>query len=353
MRRHRKGMGILLLLMVAVLSLSTLSSKAGTLQTADKPVYQLRFGIIYHANQGHRAPYLAAARRFAQLVEERTAHHVHVHVFDAGYGSRNLSNKVDNNRATLKDVADGKLEMCDIQGDIVGAEFDKQFFVFDMPYLFRDYEHARKVVEGPIGQQMLDGLRSHHLRGLAFTYSGGFRVIASKKPIRKMEDLSGVRTSCMRCPILNANLSAWGADPVASKRGETFNQVEEGQVDATEATYNFYSSDRLEKELPVLNELSHNFFVTVMVANNDFLQKLPPTYRKIILDSAKEAAMYERHRTIVDNDAIRRQVEARGVKVYTLSKSEQARLARVAEPVYKKYSGMVGANLIREIRNLQ
>ena len=96
------------------------------------------------------------------------------------------------------------------------GEFNKDLFVLDMPFLFRSHEHAAQVLEGQIGQSLMAGLaKSSNIQGLAFTYSGGYRMIAATKALKTVDDFKDVRIriadrSLCRCALF---CSARGRQP--------------------------------------------------------------------------------------------------------------------------------------------
>ncbi|UCC99193.1 MAG: TRAP transporter substrate-binding protein [Phycisphaerales bacterium] len=130
----------------------------------------------------------------------------------------------------------------------VATTIDPAFSLLDMPYLFRDEIHHKAVLDGPIGTELLDGLRQQRFKGLAF-YSCGFRNMFYKRdpalpPIQGPNDLHGMKIRVMESPVMVASINALGASATPMPSSELFQALKTGVVDGAENNPRVFMADK-------------------------------------------------------------------------------------------------------------
>lgn len=224
------------------------------------------------------------------------------------------------------DIREGKLEMAQFP---VGQVY---LGYLNWPYLFRDHTHATNVLEGEIGQNMLSSLRKNGFQGLAFTYSGGFRIFVSDKTISSLSDIREIKITCLENSFVTDSLHSMGLQ--AEQLGDKFRNVD-GQFahfdfpcEAAETTYTRYLSHFPDKKNIAHTE--HSLFLTTIIASNQWFDSLSAEDRAIILEAAKNAARLEREWSNQDTDNIRNRAEELGLNIYDLTEEETAELKTMA-----------------------
>eukprot|EP00494_Astrolonche_serrata_P023154 UN23412 len=165
-------------------------------------------------------------------------------------------------KVTKHDLLDlmeaGEIEMSQMYTSTLGRKHNRDMWALDMPFLFRDHAHASRVLEGDIGQKLMNDMSEKtNVQGLAFTYSGGYRMIPANKVISKIEDFRGTPLRCNKSPIAAETLIAVGADPVQIELEEIVNAVNEGKILGGESTYpRFYGLEQ-NKACSVINDAEH------------------------------------------------------------------------------------------------
>jgi TRAP-type C4-dicarboxylate transport system substrate-binding protein len=159
--------------------------------------------------------FLRAANRFSQEMMAKTNGQINIEVMTLSQYQEKYS---PNKKITKHDLLDlmevGEIEMSQMYTTTLG-KFNKDMFALDMPFLFRDHDHAAHVLEGQIGQSLMNGLaEKSNIQGLAFTYSGGYRMIAATKPINTVADLKGLKVRIAKSPVAEDSFLAVGAVPV-------------------------------------------------------------------------------------------------------------------------------------------
>ncbi len=229
------------------------------------------------------------------------------------------------------------------------GEVYNDLWVLDLPYIFDGHEHAERVLNGEVGQKLLAGLSNHGLEGLTFTYSGGFRVIPSSgKTLEKLEDFKGFRVRTGQSPVAKIFFEFLGAVPVVSPAGWGALQAR-GLINGAETTYpRFYTTEQSNLS-KVINDTKHSLFLTSIVVNQDFFNKLPLEFQNIIRSAAIEAGVLERQASIDDGERVRNKAKAEGIQIVELPESEIERIKKEIRPLYKERFYPMFGDLIDQI----
>lgn len=284
-----------------------------------------------------------AAKSFSKTMTERTDAAVKVRVMTA---SEFAPNGIPSPLHVAWSLFSGRLEMTQTYTPLMGS-FSPAFWSLDLPFLFRDHEHASRVLDGAIGQRLLQSLLPFNCRGLAFTYSGGFRMAATtSRPIEKWEDLQGLRMRTSPSPVSVETMRAFGAEAVPQASADIPGAVESGAIDGAETTYPRYWALGQQKGLRVVSETWHSLFLTVLAVNERFYQALPPSYRESLVEAARHTAVMERAHSVADGERVRREAAASGVKIVQMSERERERMAEKARPLHAKYAPLFGQDFL-------
>ena len=252
-------------------------------------------------------------------------------------------------KAFLKKIQDGNIEMSQTYTTSLG-EISTPMYALDLPYLFRDHAHAKKVLEGKVGDQLLDGMVPSKIRGLAFTYSGGYRIIPGTKAINKLEDFKGLKIRTSNSPIAQDTFKILGATAVPMPLDGIDNGIKSGKINEAESTYARYFTLGQNQVAKIVNETNHSLFLTSIIVNEKFWNTLPENYKKIMKEAAVSAARVERDHSIVASEETKKKCTEQGIKIVSLNKAEEDRLRVAFEPIYKKYSPIVGKELVSDIQ---
>ena len=132
--------------------------------------------------------FLRTAAAFSKKIAEETNNRISVEVYTTKEYADKFNNGLDFDPLTL--IEQGSVQMSQLPVNQLGKWGVMDFFALDMPYLFRDHDHCARVLEGTIGEKLLTDLEQKTpVRGLSFTYSGGYRLMAADKPIDTTEQL--------------------------------------------------------------------------------------------------------------------------------------------------------------------
>jgi TRAP-type C4-dicarboxylate transport system substrate-binding protein len=295
--------------------------------------------------------FVRAARVFAAEIEARAPGQLEIEVMTLSEYSDRYNNGVLVTKHELVDLLDsGRIEMSQTYTITLG-KINRDFFALDLPFLFRDHDHAGRVFEGTVGRELLDSLQDHKkIKGLAFTYSGGFRIIPGNEPVAQIEDLRGMKVRTSHSPVAIDTFRAVGADVVPMELEELTEGLAQADVTIGESTYPRVYALGQNLVSKVVNHTEHSLFLTTILVGTDFWNTLGPELQAIINDAAMVAARHERKLSIEDVELVQQRCEADGIEVVRMSADEQIRFAQATKVVYDKYQDYFSTGLVDQIR---
>ena len=223
--------------------------------------------------------------------------------------------------------------------------------IFDVPFLFRDYAHARTVLDGPIGQEMLTKFDSKGIKALAWGENGFRHMTNSKRPINGPEDMKGLKLRTMENPVHIQAYKAFGIIPTPMAFGEVFTALQQGTVDGQENPLSVISSSKFDQVQKYMTLTGHVYSAGVFLMSKAVFDKLPEADKKIFLDSAKVAAKANRERVDQDEKSAVADLTKKGMQiVVNVDKSKyQAALATVFVDFEKQF----GKDALDRIKNVK
>lgn len=168
--------------------------------------------------------------------------------------------------------------------------------VFNMPFVFRSIAHMRAVIDGPIGQELLDKLSASPARlvGLAWM-DGGSRSLYTKKPVRKPEDLKGQKIRMMGNPLFVDTMNAMGGNGIAMGYGEVFTAIQTGVIDGAENNPpTLYTANHFKAGAKYFTQTNHLIIPEILVMSKVAWDKLGAADQALVKKVAREAQMEQR-----------------------------------------------------------
>ena len=282
--------------------------------------------------------YNQAANKFAELVKQRSQGRIEVKVYpdgQLGKGEREL----------LEAIQQGTLDIY-VGSTAPLSGFSPSMGILDIPFLFRDYAHADKVLDGPIGLSLLKELEKANLKGLAF-WDNGFKIMSANKPLKAVEDSKGLKMRIQSSKVLEAEMKALGTNPQVIAFGETYQALQTGVVDGTEnPPSNLYTQKmhEVQKNATVTN---HGYLGYAVITNKDFWEKLPEDVRKGLDEALKESTDYANQIAKEENEKALEAVKASGkTEVYVPTEDETKAMQKALAPVHAEMAERIGKETI-------
>ena len=282
-------------------------------------------------------PYHLGAVRYSDLVAQRTKSKVKIDVYP--------STQLGNERDMVEGLQLGTIDLVVTSTGPLGG-FVPRMFVVDLPFLFRDREHAYKVLDGPIGRELLDAFSAKGITGLAFWENGFRQITNSVRPIEKPEDLKGIKIRTMENKVHLSAFRAFGASPTPMAWSEVYTALQQKTIDAQENPIAIIYFQKIYEVQRYLALTGHFYSPTPLLMSLKAFNKLPKNVQKIMLDTAMECATFERN-LLRDNEAKQlAEIKAKGMQV-TLPNKKPFQAA--AAPVYREFESQFGKEIIDRI----
>jgi len=271
-------------------------------------------------------PKAEASIKFAELVAQKTNGRIKV---DVG-GSAQYGDDVE----SLTNMRLGTLAFsANSQGSSSGVV--PQFSVVGLPFLFKDLNHAYKVIDGPVGQQLNELAKAKGLVVLAFWDNGIRHTSNNKRPITKPEDLAGIKIRTPPDPITIEIFTALGANPTPLAFSELYIALQQGVVDGQENPLMNINSSKLYEVQKFISLTGHKYETTPLLASKMIWDTISKDDQKAILEAAAEAGKLNRQMSLASDADLRKKLTAAGVQFNEVDKGP---FVAKTKPVYDKWS---------------
>ncbi|WP_439257004.1 TRAP transporter substrate-binding protein [Lonepinella sp. BR2271] len=283
-----------------------------------------------------------AAEKFEALLNEKTNGEIKLKLFP--------DSTLGNAQAMIAGVRGGTIDIeMSSSSNFTGLE--PKINVIDIPFIFKDRQHVVKVLDGEIGQGLLDALEAKGLKGLAF-WDVGFRAFSnSKHTVTTPDDIKGLKVRTNQNPMYIETFSLLGTNPVPMPLAELYTALETRAVDAQEHPIGIFWSNKLFEVQKYLSLTNHGYTPLIVVMNKAKFDKLSPELQTALLEAAKEAGQFQRDLNEKGEQEIIAGLRQAGVEV-TETIDQAPFKAIIEEKVRKSFIDKNGDELIKAIDEL-
>lgn len=301
--------------------------------------------------------FLRTANAFKSKIAELTDNQIEVEIFTPSEYAKSYQRVENENNNKIVDpmvsMEAGLLEMSQLHITELAIWHSPDFFALELPFIFRDHEHAATVLEGPIGQKMLGDLKDRSpAQGLAFTYSGGFRCIVADNEVVTLADLKDQVYAIASNPVSHDMVESIGAVPKSFKIKDFFRhagRTEGFNANVLETTIPRYLAlykDQTNKRYMI--NTKHSLFLTSIIVSNKFWASLDQDTQNKFNEACLYASRLERQWSVEDaeNFSNKKDHSDIGVTYHELSKNDTAEFKKLTQPVVDKYKDFFTAGLV-------
>lgn len=300
-------------------------------EAAKKPVV-LKLGHI----QSESDLWQLGSKKFAELVSAKTNGEVTVRIFP--------NSTIGNDRDMAEGLQIGSVDFALIAG--VLGNFEPSIQIMEMPYLFNNEEHLRKVIYGPVGDELLVKLlKSSNIRGLSF-WERGPRHLTSNKPVNSLQDIKGLKIRVPEIPPMVAAWKAMGANPTPMAWGEVYTSLQQNVIEAQENPIPYIHAGKIYEVQKYLALTSHKYEYVILAMSNKTWERLTPAQQKAIREAAEEATKYENKLVADKTDELFKDLQAKGM---TVTRPDTAEWAKAAKTTHKEFADKYGIELYEKI----
>jgi len=266
---------------------------------------QQKFVLKFNHVLGAKEPYHQGFTEWAKAVDQKTKGGLKIEVFH----SAQLGVEED----IIEQIR---------QGANVGQNTDSArlgnyipgIAIMNGPYFANTLEEVLKVKNTPTVKAWVDELaKKYGLKVVSFTWVQGYRHFFTNKPIKKPEDLKGMRIRTPPAPIWQESVRALGATPVALPFGEMYPALQQKAIDGVELVYNNIPAGRFYEVLKYANETSHIMLINFEVISAKFFNGLPAGYQKILLDECDKAGLETSKKIFASEKVVKKELIAKGM----------------------------------------
>jgi tripartite ATP-independent transporter DctP family solute receptor len=269
--------------------------------------------------------YNIGAREFARLIKEKTNGAIEITTYPGGKFGQG-------EEEIIKGLQMGTIDLAVISTGPLNT-FSLQIGVLDFPFLFRNTDHVDKVLDGPVGSNLLESLDK--MKGLAFMENGFRHFTTATSPITTPDDFPGLRLRTMDNPVHLASVRELGADPVPMSWGdEVLTALRTKSIDGQENPVAIIGANEMDKFQKHLSLTGHFYSSAPLCMNKVKFDALTPSWQTIFGEAAREAAAFER--TIIRNgeEEQLRELENRGMEIHDI---DRQLFIDAMNPVYTSY----------------
>ncbi|MGW8193271.1 MAG: TRAP transporter substrate-binding protein [Desulforhopalus sp.] len=271
-------------------------------------------------------PNTVAMEKFAELLKEKSGGELTLKM----YNSATLGSQPD----AIEQVRAGALEIANFSMGPLGP-IVQETNVVSLPFIFKDTDHAWRVLDGKAGDMIKEGLLKKGLVTLAWYDAGARSFYDSKKPIEAPADVAGMKIRVMNNDLYSGMVSALGGNPSPMAFAEVYQSLKTGVVDGAENNYPSYESTGHYEVAPFYSNTQHLIIPEIVCINVDVYNTLTPEQQKILKEAAQESAVLQR-KLWKDRELASKEIVIKGgAKINEIP--DKSAFQAAMKPVYDKY----------------
>lgn len=325
---------IALLLSVFIMATLFISCSGGgeTTSSSSDEVIELKLGHIQSEND----VWQEGALKFKEEVEEKSNGSIKVTIYP--------NSTLGGDRDMAEGMQMGTIDMALIAG--VLGNFEPSIQLLELPYLFDSEEAYKKVIDGEVGQEIVDRvLDSSGIRILNF-WDRGPRHVSSNRPIETLEDIKGLKIRIPEIQAMEVTWEAMEASPTTMAWNEVYTALEQNIIDAQENPITFMYSGRIHEVQDYLALTAHKYeYVTLSISDSTWT-KLSEEQKEIVADSANAATEFENNLVKEETEKLLEDMKQAGV---TVTNPDIEGFSKVAKTAHEDFAKTIDKDLYKRI----
>ncbi len=298
-------------------------------------VYEVGFGHGFMPDSVHHT----AALAFKEEVESKSNGRVKISIFHSG--------QLGSAREMFEGLQMGSLDITLVPTARISG-FAPQLQIFDLPFLFPSAEVRNTILDGPIGQELLDTLKNQQVVGIGF-YDDGYKQITGNKPLIAPADFKGLKFRTMESAIIMEQYRALGADPVPIDYAEVYSALQMGVVDGHENPIVLISDMKFHEVQQYIMISNHAFLGGVLLYASSWFSKLPEDLQQIFVDAGQSMVKRQRQGVAQIEADLLKDIAATGTHIIELTDAQKEALRLATLPVHEIYRKEFGGAILDKI----
>ena len=323
------------LAVAAAVTLATLSAGLVQAQDIKNRIIRFGYGLNEVSNQGR------AAKVFADEVEKASGGKMKIRAI----GAAALGSDVQMQQALIGGAQE---MMVGSTATLVGIT--KEMAIWDTPFLFNNTKEADAVLDGPVGQKVMDKLQEKGLVGLVYWENGFRNLTNNKRAVAKLEDMDGIKLRVMQTNVFIDSFKTLGANAVPLPFSELFTALETKTVDGQENPYNTILSSKFYEVQKYLTVTNHVYSPWIVTVSKKYWDGLSNAEQKVLLDAAKKSRDFERQDTRAEANKALADLKGKGMQINELSPAEANRMREKLSAINASIAANVGDALWKDVQ---
>lgn len=283
-------------------------------------------------------PYAITAHYFQEELEAAAPGEFNVRFFP--------SNQLGDDTEMLQGMQLGTLDVGVITGTQIST-VEPSFQVTDLPFLFKDRDQAHRVLDGEIGQELLERLEKKGIVGLGFSEAGFRHTINNKHPIVEPTDFKGIKLRVQPSNLFIASFRTIGANPVGLAWSEAFTAVQQGTVDGLEIPLAVIYANKYASEVEYLSLTNHTYNALGLLISQRAFKKLSDENKEIVRNAATKAIERQRVTVAANELELLEKIKTEGMAVNEIQ--DPANFRDAVKPVYDEYRSAIGPDFFDKV----
>lgn len=278
---------------------------------------------------------------FAEQVAERSKGRIQVEVHIANAPAKGEG-------AHLEGVQLGPIDVVAIGSAPVGGVFEPSYQALDLPFLWSSREQVWKVMDGPLGQELLKKMESKNLKAFCFGGGWGFRnMMSNKRAVTTPEDMKGQTIRVQESPTYVAMMKAMGANPVPMPYVEVYLAMKQGTIDGMELPSFTLTSDKFHEVTKYYSPARHSSPPIAWLMNLKEYQALAPDIQKVVDESMREGCQVHRKIEVEKEKSDFEVMKKAGVQINEVK--DIRAFQALMKPAYDNVEGQVGKDFMTRL----
>ncbi len=272
--------------------------------------------------------------KFKELFEAKTGGKHKVDLFPNG--------QLGSEETTVNSASMGTLDMSILAINNV-TPFSPTVGILTLPYVILSAEEAKKLVTGEVGKELTENtIRDAGVRIVGWTFTG-FRVLTnSKKPVKAVADLQGLKIRVPKNEIMIASYQAWGINPTPMAWSETFTALQQRVVDGQDNPYITVHSMKFNEVQKYITNIRYVFSLEPIIIGEATFKKQPADVQKALLEAGAEATEHSYKFLLASEDKIRKELTAKGMEISDPADGEKEWISKATTAVWPKFYKSIG-----------
>jgi C4-dicarboxylate-binding protein DctP len=324
-----------------VLAAAAAAAAAGTLAITGSALAQAPIVIKFSHVVAPDTPKGKGAEKFKELAEKRLPGKVKIEIYP--------NSQLYKDGEEMEALSLGSVQMLAPSLAKFGPLGVREFEVFDLPYIFDNYEELHKVTNGPAGQALLNKLQPKGIIGLAY-WDNGFKVLSANKPLKLPADLKGQKMRIQSSKVLEAQMRGLSALPQTMAFSEVYQALQTGVVDGTENPPSNMYTQKMHEVQKYAIQTDHGYLGYAVIVNKKFWDGLPPDVHSGLESAMKEATVYANTIAKQENEQALEKIKASGkTAVHVPTAQERAAWKKAMVQVHKEMESRIGKETIQSV----